>query len=95
MYGKAIWSNLVSNETNQFVTQYFDWTLNKFVALTIHQQYLGQSLKLLSNLSKKWYFVWKYFLPMMAWFNRNALIAMNAIVDWKLKQLPHHFFSIR
>ena len=51
MYGKAIWSNLVSNETNQFVTQYFDWTLNKFVALTIHQQYLGQSLKLLSNLS--------------------------------------------
>lgn len=87
--------NLVSNVTNQFVTQYFDWTLNKFRALTIHQQYLGQSLKLLSNLSKKCYFVWKYFLPMSVRFNRNALIAMNAIVDWKLKLLTHHYFSIR
>ena len=52
---------LVSNVTNLFVTQYFDWTLNKSIALTIHQQYLGQSLKLLSNLSKKCYLVWKYF----------------------------------
>ena len=54
---------LVSNVTNLFVTQYFDWTLNKSIALTIYQQYLGQSLKLLSNLSKKCYLVWKYFFP--------------------------------
>ena len=51
------------NVTNLFVTQYFDWTLNKSIALTIYQQYLGQSLKLLSNLSKKCYLVWKYFFP--------------------------------